>query len=100
MAQEQHQFLGAARRVQIGALRTASSSSVYDNLDGSTAVLLAFGSSQSKISFSGGVFTVASGWTNHPVVFVSWYGAAYCDWLSMQMGPDRDYSHTVRIVHG
>ena len=37
-----------------------------------------------RINYSGGVFTVDSGFEDHPVTYVSWYGstafADYCDW--------------------
>ncbi|MCC7503711.1 MAG: SUMF1/EgtB/PvdO family nonheme iron enzyme [Saprospiraceae bacterium] len=40
-----------------------------------------------KIEQSGSRFTVKSGYENHPVVCVSWYGAvAYCAWLSQKTG--------------
>lgn len=73
---------------------TATSSAVIDNLDGSTALLVALDSSECCISFSGGVFTVDSGKERYPMVHVSWYGAAaYCDWLSMSQGLARAYNH-------
>ncbi|MEQ8188106.1 MAG: SUMF1/EgtB/PvdO family nonheme iron enzyme [Candidatus Eremiobacterota bacterium] len=34
-----------------------------------------------------GTFSLLSGYENHPVAYVSWYGAvAYCNWLSTQQG--------------
>lgn len=76
-------------------LVTVTSSFVSDNLDGSTAGLLEMSSSYCQISFGGDAFTVESGKENHPVVEVSWYGAAaYCDWLSMQAGYAPTYDHS------
>ncbi|MFH1220081.1 MAG: SUMF1/EgtB/PvdO family nonheme iron enzyme [Candidatus Eisenbacteria bacterium] len=73
----------------------ATSSAVHDNLDGSTALLVDLVDSNCQISFSSGVFTVDSGKENHPVMEVSWYGAAaYCDWLSLQAGYGKAYNHS------
>ncbi|MBD3423092.1 MAG: SUMF1/EgtB/PvdO family nonheme iron enzyme [Candidatus Latescibacteria bacterium] len=73
---------------------TANSSTLQDDMDGSTQELLDLDDSNCEISFSGGTFTVDSGKENHPVIEVSWYGAvSYCDWLSMQAGLTREYDH-------
>lgn len=46
----------------------------------------------SRIRFTGSTFTVTSGNANHPMVMVSWYGAAaYCNWRSQQQGLDLCY---------
>ena len=80
---------------------TATSSSVEDNLDGSTAKLIELDDSDCEISFSGSTFTVESGSENHPVVEVSWYGAVvYCDWLSVQEGLPRAYGHSTWQCNG
>jgi formylglycine-generating enzyme required for sulfatase activity len=74
---------------------TATSDSVNDNLDGSTALLVDLASSYCQISFSGGVFTVDPGKGSYPMVEVSWYGAvAYCDWISLAEGKTRAYDHS------
>jgi len=40
----------------------------------------------SKISYSGVTFSVASGFEQHPVTYVSWYGAqAFCDYYGYQL---------------
>jgi formylglycine-generating enzyme required for sulfatase activity len=42
---------------------------------------------QSRIQYIAGSFTVDSGFENHPVTYVSWFGAvAYCNFLSMIEG--------------
>jgi formylglycine-generating enzyme required for sulfatase activity len=71
---------------------TATTSSVRDALDGSTAELLDFDDSDCQISFSGDVFSTTN--PDRPVVEVTWYGSiAYCDWLSLQEGLPRAYDH-------
>ena len=78
---------------------TATTTSVTDNLDGSTQELLDLDGA-CEIAFSGGTFTLhnyAGHGINpdHPVMEVSWYGAVrYCDWLSLQAGLPRAYQHT------
>jgi formylglycine-generating enzyme required for sulfatase activity len=73
---------------------TITSGSLRDDLDGSTRELLKLNYSNCEISFSGGFFIVDSGLENHPVKEVTWYGsAAYCDWLSLQVGLPRAYDH-------
>ena len=75
---------------------TATTSSVRDAMDESTEELLDLDDSGCEVAFSGGVFTVNAGQEQHPVVEVTWFGAArYCDWLSMASEPplDRAYDH-------
>ncbi len=87
---------------------TATTTSVQDNLDGSTKELLDL-DGIGEIAFSRGVFTLREspssyaqgaypeGYdpSNHPVKEVTWYGAAaYCDWLSLQTGLPRAYNHS------
>jgi formylglycine-generating enzyme required for sulfatase activity len=65
---------------------------LYDNLDGSTQILKTLGPGY-EISFSAGVFSCIN--PTLPVKNVTWYGsAAYCDWLSLQQGLPRAYSHS------
>ena len=78
-------------------LVTATSSSVRDAMDESTQELLDLDDSDCEISFSGVVFTVDAGKEQHPVIEVTWFGAArYCDWLSLASEPqlDRAYDHS------
>jgi formylglycine-generating enzyme required for sulfatase activity len=42
---------------------------------------------QCRVTWDGSAFGVDSGWDNHPVVWVTWYGAAaYCNWRSGMAG--------------
>ena len=76
-------------------LVTATTASVKDDLDGSVAELLDLDDSHCEISFNGGTFTVDVGKEDHPVIEVTWYGAArYCDWLSLASGLARAYEHS------
>ena len=71
---------------------TATSTFLYDNLDGSTEILRSLGT-YSEITFSAGVFSCVN--PAHPAGKVSWYGSvAYCDWLSLQQGLPRAHSHS------
>jgi len=46
-------------------------------------------SSFSQVTWNGSTFGVVSGMEDHPVVMVSWYGAAaYCNWRSAMTGRD------------
>jgi formylglycine-generating enzyme required for sulfatase activity len=57
---------------------TATTSGLYDNLDGSTELLKRLGAGNYEITFSAGVFSCIN--PTRPVMDVSWYGAvAYCD---------------------
>jgi formylglycine-generating enzyme required for sulfatase activity len=72
---------------------TATSTHLFDNLDGSTMFLKILGSGIYEMTFSGGVFSCEN--PTHPVKYVNWYGSvAYCDWLSLQQGLPRAYSHS------
>ena len=89
---------------------TATTSSVQDNLDGSTQELLDLDNDYTEIQFDGaGSFYLREspssyaqnaypgGYdpSDHPVKVVSWYGSVrYCDWLSLQAGLPRAYEHS------
>jgi formylglycine-generating enzyme required for sulfatase activity len=78
---------------------TATSTYLYDNLDGSTQQLKYLGAGGYEMTFSAGVFSCIN--PTHPVKYVSWYGSvAYCDWLSLQQGLSRAYSHSTWECNG
>lgn len=78
---------------------TATNYYLYDNLDGSTQILKLLDLPEQDILFSGGLFTCRN--PSHPVKYVSWYGSvAYCDWLSLQQGLPRAYSHSTWECNG
>lgn len=88
---------------------TATTTSVRDNLDGSTQELLDLDDEDCEIQFDGaGTFYLRESPSSyaqdaypggydpadHPVKEVTWYGAArYCDWLSLLVGLARAYQH-------
>ncbi len=79
---------------------TASSSSLWDALDGSTEELLDL-NGDCRISFGGGTFSVDEGYEDAAVAEVTWYGSvAYCDWLSLQAGLPRAYDHSTWECNG
>jgi formylglycine-generating enzyme required for sulfatase activity len=78
---------------------TATNTYLYDNLDGSTQLLKYLDVGNSEMTFSAGVFSCVN--PTHPVKFVTWYGSvAYCDWLSLQQGLPRAYSHNTWECNG
>jgi len=78
----------------------ATAAAVTDNLDGSAVTLLALGAG-SEISFADGQFEVDPGREGHPIVGVTWFGAAACcDWLSLWEGLARAYDHASWQCHG
>jgi formylglycine-generating enzyme required for sulfatase activity len=78
---------------------TATSTYLYDSLDGSTQILKRLGAGNYEMTFSDGVFSCVN--PTHPVKWVAWYGSvAYCDWLSLQQGLPRAYSHATWQCNG
>jgi formylglycine-generating enzyme required for sulfatase activity len=72
---------------------TATTSGLFDNLDGSTQLLKILGAGYYEITFNAGVFSCIN--PTHPVMYVTWYGSvAYCDWLSLQQNLPRAYNHS------
>jgi formylglycine-generating enzyme required for sulfatase activity len=77
---------------------SATSTYLYDNLDGSTLILRFLGVYY-EVAFSEGVFSCRD--PTHPVNWGTWYGSvAYCDWLSLQQGLPRAYSHSTWQCNG
>ncbi|MFC1572957.1 formylglycine-generating enzyme family protein [Candidatus Eisenbacteria bacterium] len=104
------EYMEAAQWAYDHGYVTATTSSLLDNLDGSTEELLDLDNDWCEIQFDGaGSFylrespssyaqsTYPDGYdpASHPVKEVTWYGGAcYCDWLSLQTGLPRAYEHS------
>lgn len=87
------EYMEAVQWARDHGYATATTTTVQDNLDDSTAELLDLNGSGCEIAYSEGVFSCSN--PTHPVNRVTWYGAArYCDWLSMQAGLPRAYQHS------
>jgi formylglycine-generating enzyme required for sulfatase activity len=89
------QYMKLAQWAYDQGYATATSTYLYDNLDGSTQILEYLGAVEDRdeMTFSEGVFSCIN--PTHPVKYLTWYGSvAYCDWLSLQQGLPRAYSHS------
>jgi formylglycine-generating enzyme required for sulfatase activity len=77
---------------------TATSTTVWDNLDGETAVLADLSHAECEISFDEQrriFFVDPPDHKDYPAMHVTWFGAArYCDWLSQQAHLPRAYAHS------
>lgn len=73
---------------------TATTTYLYDNIDGSVIDLMTFQYYGCEISFNGDSFTVDTGKEEHPID-LRWNAAvAYCDWLSLREGLPKTYDHS------
>jgi formylglycine-generating enzyme required for sulfatase activity len=84
---------------------TATSSSVQDNLDGSSEELVDLDDPNCEIQFSSGTFSLRNAGygenPDHPVKEVTWFGAAaFCDWISLREGITRAYDHSTWECNG
>ncbi len=87
------QYMELAQWAYDHGYATATSASLADHLDGSTQILKYLGLEDYEMTFSDGIFSCVN--PTHPVKCLTWYGsAAYCDWLSLQQGLPRAYSHS------
>ena len=105
------EYLGLVQWAYDRGYVTATSSSVRDNLDGSTEELVDLDDGDCELVFYGGAFSLREadyalqhaypeGYdpADHPMKRVTWYGAvAYCDWLSLSEGLERSYDHTTWV---
>lgn len=96
------EFIQAAQWAVDHGYATATAAGVFDNLDGSTVRLMTLGSGgslASDVSFTTGLFSCVN--PDHPVNWVTWYGAAtFCDWLSLQQSLPRAYEHVTWQCYG
>ncbi len=75
---------------------TVQHDSLFDNLDGSTQMLLTL---DWDVDFHDGIFSCRE--PERPVTDVTWYGAvACCDWQSLRQGLPRAYNHITWTCNG
>jgi formylglycine-generating enzyme required for sulfatase activity len=75
-------LIEVAAGVTYGTVRQSGSGRPYLYMDGEQDA-----GNQCRITYGSGVFGVEAGWEDHPVVGVTWYGAAaFCDWRSVIEG--------------
>lgn len=98
------QYLEIALWALDQGLATTTEDGIWDNLDGSTDLLMDFTDHVEGVLwceigyFEGSIRPQDIGYgvnPNHPVKMITWAGAAaYCDWLSLRQGLARAYDHS------
>ncbi len=71
------------------------------NGPGSTSAGYAINGGKSRINYTGGIFIVDSGFENHPVTYVSWYGAtAFASYYGWRLPSEWEWQAVARFNDG